>query len=50
MLACERSFRKERNDRRNNPALRAGKSLKSPAAEGSGEVVVRARDRGGPHG
>jgi hypothetical protein len=37
MLACERSFRIRETIAAMYPALRAGKSLKSPAAFGSGE-------------
>ena len=37
MLACERSFRMSGTITATNPALRAGTSLKPPAAFGSGE-------------
>jgi hypothetical protein len=37
MLVCERSFRIRGKIAARCPALRAGKSLKSPAAFGSGE-------------
>ncbi len=37
MPACERSFRSRATIDATNPALRAGKSLKSPAAFGGGE-------------